>query len=130
MLKVARFLKETPEFDFAFLNAITAIDYVEYFELVYHLLCMKQNRSLILKTQCYGRVEPSVPSLVELWKGADLQEREIWDLMGIRFDGHPNMKRMIWSEVSLQCHALSVLTITLMRLVRPWKEEATRHAIL
>jgi len=41
--------------------------------------------------------EPSVPSLVSIWSGADYQEREVWDLMGIRFDGHPNHKRiMLW----------------------------------
>ncbi len=95
---VARFLKETTDLDFAFLTAITGVDYVEYFELIYHLLSMRHNHSVVLKTRCYGREEPTAPSLVSLWQGANLQEREIWDLLGIRFEGHPNMKRILLWE--------------------------------
>jgi NADH-quinone oxidoreductase subunit C len=98
LLDVAAFLKETPDLDFAFLTSITGVDYVEYFEIVYHLLSMRHNHSVVLKTRCYGRESPRIPSVVGLWKGADLQEREIWDLMGVRFDGHPNMKRILLWE--------------------------------
>ena len=98
LLGVARFLKETPDLDFAFLTAVTAVDYVEHFELVYHLLSMRRNHSVVLKAQCPGREEPTVPSVVSLWQGADFQEREIWDLMGVRFEGHPNMKRILLWE--------------------------------
>ena len=97
--RVARFLKETPDLDFQSLISITAVDYIEYFELVYHLLSMRRNQSAIVKARCFGRAEPTVFSLVEVWRGADLQEREIWDLMGIRFEGHPNMKRiLLWED--------------------------------
>ena len=95
---VARFLKETSDLDFSFLTAITGVDYVEYFELIYHLLSMRRNHSIVLKTRCFGRDEPTAPSLVSLWQGADLQEREIWDLLGINFEGHPNMKRVLLWE--------------------------------
>ena len=98
LVDVVRFLKETPDLDFSFLTAITAVDYVEYFELVYHLLSLRHNRSTVLKTQCYSRENPVVPSVVDVWQGADLQEREIWDLMGVHFDGHPNMKRILLWE--------------------------------
>ena len=98
LLDTCRFLRETPDLDFAFLLAISAVDYVEYFELVYHLLSMRHNHSAVLKTQCHTRGEPTVPSVVSIWWGADLQEREIWDLMGVRFDGHPNMKRILLWE--------------------------------
>ena len=96
---VARFLKETPDLDFAFLTAITGVDYIEYFEIVYHLLSMRRNHSAVVKARVYGRQEPQVPSLVGVWRGAELQEREVWDLMGVRFDGHPNMKRvLLWED--------------------------------
>ena len=99
VLEASRFLYETPDLDFAFLTAISAVDYVEYFELVYHLLSMRHNQSAVVKTRCYTREEPTVPSVVSIWQGADLQEREIWDLMGVRFEGHPNMKRvLLWEE--------------------------------
>ena len=96
---VALFLKETPDLDFAFLSSVSAVDYVEYFEIVYHLVSMRRNASAIMKTRCPGRADPTVPSVVTVWRGADLQEREIWDLMGVRFEGHPNMKRiLLWEE--------------------------------
>ena len=98
LLAVARFLKDDPGLDLAFLTAVTAVDYVEYFELVYHLLSMRHNHSAVVKTECVGRDEPTVSSVVSVWQGADLQEREIWDLMGIHFDGHPNMKRILLWE--------------------------------
>ena len=98
---VEKFLKQEPSLDFSFLIGITAVDYVEYFELIYHLRSMKLNQSMVLKARAFGRDEPVVPSLVELWPGADLQEREIWDLMGIKFDAHPNLKRiLLWEGFS------------------------------
>jgi len=96
-LAVAAFLKDTPGLDFDYLTSITAVDYYDYFEVVYQLTSLKHNHSLVVKTRCYEREKPSLPSVVSLWRGADLQEREIYDLMGISFDGHPNLKRIfLW----------------------------------
>jgi len=92
---VAAFLKDTPGLEFDYLNHITAIDYYQYFEVVYQFTSIKHNHSIMLKTRCYGRDNPSLPSVVSLWKSADYQEREVFDLMGIRFEGHPNMKRIV-----------------------------------
>ena len=97
ILDVARHLKSGEGLDFSYLNALSAVDYVEYFEMVYHLLSLRRNSSLVVKSRVAGREDPVVSSVWSVWKGADLQEREVWDLMGIRFDGHPNMKRvMLW----------------------------------
>ncbi len=97
LLDIASFLKTSPDLDFDYLTAITAVDYYAYFEVVYQLTSIKYNHSLVVKTHCYGRDNPALPSVVSLWRGADFQEREIYDLMGIRFDGHPNMKRIfLW----------------------------------
>ena len=94
---VCRYLKGTPGLEFNYLNAISAVDYVEYFEVVYHLTSMVHNQSAILKAKLYGREDLALPSVVSVWQGADLQEREVWDLMGIAFTGHPNLKRvMLW----------------------------------
>jgi len=91
------FLKTTPEFEFNYLSSITAVDYYDYFEVVYHLTSMEHNHSLVVKTRCYGRENLTVPSIVNLYQGANVQEREIYDLMGISFEGHPNMKRIfLW----------------------------------
>ena len=97
LLSVATFLKDTPGLDFNYLAAITAVDYYDYFEVVYQLTSLEHNHSLVVKTRCYERDNPTLPSMVSLWRGADLQEREIYDLMGISFDGHPNLKRLfLW----------------------------------
>ena len=93
--KIIAFLKLTPEFDFDFLNSITAVDYFDYFEVVYHLTSMEHNQSLVVKTRCYGRDNLVVPSIINIYQGADFQEREIYDLMGIKFEGHPHMKRIV-----------------------------------
>ena len=94
---VAAFLKDSPDHDFQFLNSVSAVDYVEYFDLVYHLTSLNQQSSAVFKARIYGRDNLIVPSVYSVWRGADFQEREIWDLMGIHFEGHPNMKRiMLW----------------------------------
>lgn len=98
LFKVAEYLKNSPEFDFEYLTSITAVDYYDYFELVYQLTSLKHNHSLVLKIRCYDRDKPAVPSVVGLWQGADFQEREIYDLMGIRFGGHPNLKHIVLWE--------------------------------
>lgn len=95
--EVAAFLHDDPELDFSFLNSVSAIDFVEHFELVYHLTSIARRHTGIVRSRVYGREEPAAASVVSVWRGADFQEREIWDLMGIRFTGHPNMKRiMLW----------------------------------
>ena len=98
ILEVCKILKNPTGLDFSYLLSISAVDYIENFELVYHLISMRNNYSGIVKLSCSGRLEPSVPSVIEVWQGADLQEREIWDLMGIKFEGHPNLKRILLWE--------------------------------
>ena len=97
LLDVARFLKETDGLDFDYLNFVTAVDYYDHFEVIYMLSSLEHNHSLTVKTRCYDRENPVLPSVVGLWQGADFQEREIYDLFGITFEGHPNMKRIfLW----------------------------------
>jgi NADH-quinone oxidoreductase subunit C len=97
VLDVCRFLNQTPEFEFDYLLNLTAVDYLDYIEVIYHLISLKHDHSLTVKTVSYDRVNPILPSVVSIWKGADLQEREVYDLFGVSFDGHPNMKRIfLW----------------------------------
>jgi NADH-quinone oxidoreductase subunit C len=105
LLSLATYLKTTPGLGFDYLTAITAVDYYDYFEVVYQLTSLQHNHSLVVKTRCYGRDNPTLPSVVSLWRGADFQEREIYDLMGISFDGHPNLKRIFLWE-GFQGHPL------------------------
>ena len=97
VLDVARFLKETDGLDFDYLNFVTAVDHYDHFEVAYLLSSLEHNHSLMVKARCYDRENPALPSVVDVWQGADFQEREIYDLFGIKFEGHPNMKRIfLW----------------------------------
>jgi NADH-quinone oxidoreductase subunit C len=105
LYRAAECLKDSPELAFDYLNFITAVDYFDYFEVVYMLTSLKHNHSVTLKVRCHDRVKPTVPSVYSVWRGADLQERETYDLLGITFDGHPNLKRIALWE-TFQGHPL------------------------
>lgn len=97
LFNVISYLKDNPEFEFNFLACMSGVDYFDYFEVVYHLVSMVHNHSIVIKTRCYGRENLVIPSIVELYRSANAQEREIYDLLGVRFEGHPNMKRIfLW----------------------------------
>jgi NADH-quinone oxidoreductase subunit C len=97
LLAVAEYLNKTPDLAFDYLNYVTATDYYDYFEVVYYLVSMKHNHGLVLKVRCYDREKPTLPSISGIWRGADFQEREIFDLFGISFEGHPNLRRIaLW----------------------------------
>jgi NADH-quinone oxidoreductase subunit C len=97
LLEVATYLKNTPGLDFDYLTAVSGVDYIDCLEVVYHLTSIEHNHSLVLKTRCYSRENPTLPSVVGLWRTADFQEREIYDLLGISFEGHPNLRRIaLW----------------------------------
>ena len=91
-------LRDHPGLDFNYLTDLTSVDYIDYFEVVYHLLSMNKNHSAVLKARALGRTDPWVPSVTSIWKGAEMQEREVWDLMGVRFEGHPNLRRVLLFE--------------------------------
>ena len=95
---IAAWLKNTPELDFNYLSAVIGTDYYDYFEVVYQLISLTHNHSLVLKARVADRDHPVLPSLVGLWQGASFQEREIHDLLGITFEGHPDMKPLVLWE--------------------------------
>jgi NADH-quinone oxidoreductase subunit C len=94
---VVEYLQTADELKFDYFNYVTAVDYYSYFEVVYMLTSTEFNRSIVLKVRLHTRDNPTVPSLTGLYTGADFQEREVYDLMGIKFEGHPNLKRIfLW----------------------------------
>lgn len=96
--EVVAYLKDSPGLDFDLFVSVTAVDYEDRFEVVYHLRSLKEGHTLVLKVPL-DREDPVVPSLVPLWEGASLQEREVYDFFGIRFDGHPKLRRLfLWEE--------------------------------
>jgi NADH-quinone oxidoreductase subunit C len=97
LVEVARLLREDPDLEFEMLMDVTAVDYLGQeprFEVVYHFYSVARNRRVRLKARVPER-EPRVPSLVELYPSANWMEREVWDLYGIDFQGHPDLRRIL-----------------------------------
>ena len=117
LVDVAKYLRDDPQAKFEMLNCITAVDYCEpdpkkakkvawepHIELVYHLSSISHKHTLVLKVMLprwqddvAGHL-PEVPSLVNVWSTADWHEREVYDLSGIRFVGHPHLVRILCPE--------------------------------
>ena len=96
--EVCRFLKDDPDLLFDLPIQMTAVDYIknEVFELVYYLYSTRKKIGIVVKSQV-PRQSPKIDTVTDLWSGMDWQEREVFDLMGIEFAGHPNLKRiMMW----------------------------------
>jgi NADH-quinone oxidoreductase subunit C len=107
LAKVIDFLKNDPRLKFDVLVDITAVDYQERkprFTVVYHLLSLFFNRRLRLKA-AVDDGEPVLDSLTPWWGSANWLEREVWDMFGIRFKGHPDLKRILMYE-EFQGHPL------------------------
>ncbi len=94
LLEVARFVKESDGLELNYLVSVSAVDYWEHFEVAYLLHSVHLGHSLELKVNI-DRERPVVASVVGLWKGANFQEREVYDLMGVEFEGHPDMTRIL-----------------------------------
>jgi len=95
--EVAHFLRDDDELDCKYLNTLLGIDWLEHFDVVYVLSSLAKNHMLVLEARTLAHEDPVVPSVAGVWQGAHLQEREVYDLMGIGFSGHPNLKRIfLW----------------------------------
>lgn len=84
-------------FGFDLLGMVTAVDRGDAFELVYRLRSRVLSVGMFLKCRI-PRDEPKAPSMVDLWPAADWHEREVYDLFGVVFEGHPNLRRMFLPE--------------------------------
>ena len=92
---VARLLRSDPTLSFDYLSFLTAIDWKTHFEVVYYLVSSEYRHKVVLKVRLDDRANPEVPTLTAVWIGADWQEREVFDLFGIRFAGHPRLRRLL-----------------------------------
>jgi len=100
LLDVARYLHDAPEAAFNHLTDICSVDYPEdqlRFEVVYHLHSLPLRQRLRLKARI-TEDDPTIASVTGIWKGAEFLEREVYDMMGIRFSGHPDLRRILMPE--------------------------------
>ena len=117
LVEVCTWLRDEPDLRFDFLNCISGVDYFQpdekkakktgwepHTEVVYHVSSIELKHNLVLKVilprwkdDVEGQL-PDCPSVVSVWKGADWHEREVYDLSGIRFTGHPDLCRILCPE--------------------------------
>lgn len=96
LIDVCTFLRRDPDLNAQFLNSLTGVDRIVNFEVVYHLSSMAKNLMYTIKTYA-DHDDPEVPSVTSIWYGARLQEMEAYDLLGIRFSDHPDLRRIfLW----------------------------------
>jgi NADH-quinone oxidoreductase subunit C len=98
--RVCEFLRDAPGLAFKYLSDVTALDHYPNeprFETVYHLYSIETNQRLRLKVRVPGE-NPRVDSVVPVWPGANAFEREVFDLFGIIFEGHPFLRRLLLPE--------------------------------
>jgi NADH/F420H2 dehydrogenase subunit C len=95
--KLVRAAVELKEIGFDRLGMVTAVDWVTEFELVYRLASRTLSAAAFLKTRI-SREDPVIPSLCDVWPAANWHEREVWDLFGIRFEEHPDLRRILLPE--------------------------------
>ena len=101
IIELFKFLRDDSELDFKFLMDLTAVDYLNRkdnrFEVVYHFYSLKHNGRLRVKIPV-SEDDCTIDSVSSLWKTANWYEREVWDLYGIKFKGHPDMRRILLYE--------------------------------
>jgi NADH-quinone oxidoreductase subunit C len=105
LVDILRHCRDEPVLAFDMLTDLTAADYLKYpgredgprFEVVYQLTSLPHNHRLRLKVRV-DEDDAVVPTAVELWPIADWLEREVWDMFGVRFAGHPNLRRLLMYE--------------------------------
>jgi NADH-quinone oxidoreductase subunit C/D len=100
LIEVARFLHDAPEASFDHITDVCSADFPEdpeRFEVIYHLLSLPHRRRIRLKARV-TEDNPTIASVTSVWRGAEFMEREVYDMMGIRFTGHPDLRRILMPE--------------------------------
>ena len=91
---VCRIARQHPDIDCGYLRCLSVVDYVERLEVSYHLYSLDKRHKFVVKTSV-SPDEPTVPSIVSVWRGADWFEREAHDLFGVVFKGHPGLSPLL-----------------------------------
>ncbi|HEX7414549.1 MAG TPA: NADH-quinone oxidoreductase subunit C [Bacteroidia bacterium] len=98
LLPFMQTLRSKKEFDFDYLFCLTCIDWKDHLMMVYHLLSKTHNHCIVLKAKIADIINPQIESVNSIWKTAELNEDEVFDLFGVKFLNHPNLRRLFLEE--------------------------------
>ena len=96
--EVAEVLKVTPETKMDYLFCLTAADRKDGFHVIYHLTSSAFNHPVVLRVILPDKVNPALPTVSDIWRAAEYYEREVFDLFGIQFQGHPDLRRLFLED--------------------------------
>lgn len=96
--QLAEYLRSNEELHFDYMFCLTGVDWATHFMVVYHLTSTKFNHKIVLKVKITDRENPSVDTLCDIWKTAEFHEREVYDLLGIKFNNHPDLRRIFLED--------------------------------
>ncbi|HNW72339.1 MAG TPA: NADH-quinone oxidoreductase subunit C [Bacteroidales bacterium] len=91
-------LKEDPDLSFDYLFCLSGVDMLKYFEVVYHMESTTLQHQLVLKVRTADRENAAVDTVCDIWRTAELHEREVYDLLGVKFNNHPDLRRFFLEE--------------------------------
>jgi NADH:ubiquinone oxidoreductase subunit C len=94
LYKLARQLKENADTQFDFLFCLTGVDWGPDLGVIYHMRSTIYNHTVVLKTRTSDRENPILDSVTDIWQTAEFHEREAYDLLGIKFKNHPDLRRL------------------------------------
>ena len=98
LLPLMKTLYSRSDFQFDYLFCLTCIDWKDHFMMVYHLLSKTHNHSIVVKAKIADINNPQIESVNSIWKTAELNEDEVYDLFGVQFLNHPNLRRLFLEE--------------------------------
>lgn len=98
ILQLATTLKSDSQTSFDYLFCLTGVDYSDHMQVVYHLKSSQHQHEFVLKAKIHTRENPEIETVCHLWRTAELHEREVYDLFGIRFKNHPDLRRLLLTD--------------------------------
>jgi NADH:ubiquinone oxidoreductase subunit C len=98
LILVMKTLRSKKEFDFDYLFCLTCVDWKDHLMMVYHLLSKTHKHCIVVKAKITDTINPEIQSVNSIWKTAELNEDEVYDLFGVKFLNHPNLRRLFLEE--------------------------------
>lgn len=98
LLDLANKLRNEEDMNFNFMYCLTCVDFPEHFMMVYHLRSTELQHEMVLKVKIENKEKPEVETLCNIWRTAEYHEREVYDLFGVVFKNHPDLRRLLLTD--------------------------------